>query len=121
MATAWPADVPYEFERNSYAEGRVDNRVRSPTDAGPEKTRPRTSRTLRTFAGSILMSSAELDRLDTLYDTTLASGSLPVELPVPREPDADPRPTVRVRFVEPHEATNVGGDLYEVSVTLVEV
>lgn len=78
----WPADLPQLPLGAGYEEGIVDNVIRSPVQAGADKTRPRWTRLRRTRAMSLLMTTAQKISFDTFMDT-IGGGSLPFIFPDP--------------------------------------
>lgn len=93
MAT-WPATLPQCFERGNVERQYADNRLRSPVDVGPAKVRRRSSLNVGVLAGTMIMTQAQKDTLDTFVDSTSGSGVLSFDFPDPESAGA----TIEVRF-----------------------
>jgi hypothetical protein len=77
MPDVWPISLPDSFTFESYGEGIADGRLRSQTDTGPGKIRPRSSAMPEPLSGQMAMTGAQLETLRTFVKTTIAGGSLP--------------------------------------------
>lgn len=92
----WPASLPQKFLSSGFQRQYPDNRMRSDNDAGPAKVRRRSSLNVYTISGSMVMTQAQVDTLDTFINTTLGSGVLNFDFP---DPD-DAVVTIDVRYGE---------------------
>ena len=63
MPADWPDTLPQRLFVNGSQEGAADGRLRSKTDTGPGKSRPRSSAMPRPLAGTMRMNGAQLDIL----------------------------------------------------------
>src|SRR5215207_10310859 len=81
MPETWPVGLPQCFTFDSLATGLADNRLRSQTDTGPAKVRPRSSAGPRPLSGQMVMTHAQIATLETFVETTLLGGSLPFTFP----------------------------------------
>lgn len=77
MPDAWPSSLPDSFTFESYGEGIADGRLRSQTDTGPGKVRPRSSAMPEPLSGQMVITGAQIETLRTFVKTTLRGGSLP--------------------------------------------
>ena len=111
---SWPTSLPQRLSQRGYRESLADNVIRTPVDAGPEKRRQRFTAAVRPLSGSMIMTNAQLDTMMTFFDTDIASGSLAFDFNAPR----DQATTLSVVLQRPPAWTNLGGDSYEVNLTL---
>src|SRR5215207_710173 len=81
MPDTWPVGLPQCFTFDSLATGFADNRLRSQTDTGPAKVRPRSTAGPRPLSGQMVMTLAQIATLETFVETTLLGGSLPFTFP----------------------------------------
>lgn len=115
MTAAWPLANAL-IDQSGYKEGILgDPSVRSTMDSGPPKSRSRYSAVVYTFEGTISeLTSANVDTLFTLYDSTLVFGSLPFTWVHPRTAAA-----VTYKFQERPSIVSVMGVSYQVSIKLM--
>ncbi len=109
----WPASLPQKFSRNGYAEKRNVGTVRSKMDTGPDKVRRRFTAVPTTLAGSMKMTTAQTQTLDTFYQQTLAEGSLVFDWVHPRTGAA-----VSMRMLEPPDVRDAGPDRWAVNMKM---
>ena len=81
MPASWPGTLPQNLQISGNLESMPDGRLKSQTDTGPGKMRPRSSALARPLAGVMFMSAAQLAILDTFVTTTLSLGTLPFTFP----------------------------------------
>lgn len=94
MAVAtWPEDLPQTFDRESYSSGVPDNRIRSQSDVGPAKMRPRASRAAAPIRGDMVMSTSQKNDVLLPFIAEVGQGILPFWFP--SQESGDP---VLVRF-----------------------
>lgn len=79
----WPVDLPQFVERQGFSEGFADGRLRTKMDAGPAKTRRRSSSAARPIQASVRVSVDGKMRLKRFWDEDTASGALPFLMPDP--------------------------------------
>lgn len=113
MTVAWPSDLPQTLLIDGNSFGTPDGRLRSQTDTGPAKVRPRSSAMVQPVAGTMLMTSAQLAILETFTGPSgdSAGGSLPFTFPAPYGGG-----DWLVRFADSLPGKqNLGGDTWQVS------
>lgn len=114
MTATWPGTLPQTLQISGNQEGIPDGRLKSQTDTGPGKIRPRTSALGRPLSGNMLMTRAQIDILVTFVSSNLSGGSLPFVFPVTVGVG-----TWLVRFAGTLPSwSNLGGDTWQVSLML---
>lgn len=119
MPATWPSTLPQYLQIPSNQFQTPDGRLKSPTDTGPGKIRPRTSALGKPFSGNMLMTGAQLATLDTFVSISGDSvgGSLPFTFPAPYGGG-----TWLVRFAATLPTkVNMGGDTWQVSLALEQL
>ncbi len=115
MVDAWPAGLPQCF-MVGYADGEGDGRIEYQPDIGPPITRQRSAAVVRSIAGSMRMTKAQLGILHTFFSVTIAGGSLPFSF-------ADPTfgGTVLVKFPKGGQPTwqQTAVGVYRVNISLM--
>lgn len=111
MAT-FPASLPAPA-LNTLRESPPNNTIRTEMDKGPKKSRRRTTANIRPISFMLKLSPAEVDTLDTFYDTTTFSGADSFTYTHPRT-----AATVTARFTQPPEYSEVEGVIYNCSLSL---
>lgn len=91
---AWPGTLP-ELEIGA-TERRQSGFLRSTTETGPYKQRPRFTKTARFLSGTILIDEAQRATFDTFYNTTIDEGSGEFDFTDPADGS-----TASVRFTAP--------------------
>lgn len=115
VAAVWPLTLPQAILLESLEDGIPDGRIRTKTDVGPGKTRPRDTTAVRPIVGSMLMTDAQWAILETFVTVELLSGSLPFTIPDPKPPHA----AILVQFGATLPRKNpVSGTKYRVSLDL---
>lgn len=116
----WPITLPTIALRDSYQElQQKGSAIRSPMDAGPPKQRNRYSATLKPFAVTYEMTSAQADTFWTFYRDTLGNGALSFDgLPHPRTQAAV---TLRCDVSTEPTVTPTGWDSYAVALKLEQL
>lgn len=110
----WPTALPQRYRVEGNAESIADGRLKSQTDAGPGKLRPRTSARPDPLTVTLRMTAAQLDILAAFVRDDLGRGTLPFLVPAARG-----AATWLVRFADSLPAwVNVGGDRYNVTLSL---
>ena len=112
----WPATLP-QIEIGA-EESRQTGFIRSPTDQGPGKQRPRFTAVSRFASGTIFMDSTQKATFETFYQTTLGQGGDEFSYT-----DPFTATSVTARFVSPPSAQILlggtpDGSLWRVSVSL---
>lgn len=92
----WPATLPQTFDQTSYSEASPDMVVRTKMDTGPVKIRRRFTAAPYTLSGSMKLTSAQTNTLDTFYTTTINGGANSFTFTHPRK-----LTTVTCRFTAP--------------------
>lgn len=77
----WPTTLPQRSQRPGYSRAMGDARQRTPTDAGPGKTRRRLSFVPDPTKAVILMSTEQREIFEHFTDETLDGGTLPFLFP----------------------------------------
>lgn len=103
MSADWPVTLPQAFKVGSYVPGIADNKLSTPMDQGPAKSRRRAVIPSRIDRGSIDVTATEWATLRAFYETTLKSGTLQFTMFDPLG-GADRE----VRFASPPEASQNG-------------
>lgn len=115
---AWPASLPPLAELEGYQETPPFLALRSETDAGPVKTRPRYSTGPARLTGRLLLTAAQAQALRAFFLATLKGGALAFEAQQPRTGEA-----ARFRFLRAPELAHLaeGGGLWRASLELEEL
>jgi hypothetical protein len=115
----WPSNIPQVFQKNSFDEAPRSGVIRTEMETGAQKVRRRFTATVTEWAGSMIMTTAELTSFRTFYKTTSAYGSLRFNFPDQFNLSG---PTVEARFLvdgNPYSIRQDGETLdWEVSFTL---
>lgn len=112
--TDWPATLPQRFERRGYKESPADNRLSAKTDTGPPKKRRRSTAGIKIHSGTMKMTRAQTELLETFYYDTIQE-VLTFNFPHPRK---DGQAVVTFGDWEIVEET--GPDTWRVAITLEE-
>ena len=115
MVATWPATLPQRYRVDGNQEAIPDGRLKSQTETGPGKMRPRTSALGRPLAVTLRMNNAQLDILDAFIADDLGRGTLPFNIPAPRGAGTW---LVRFRASGLPSWVNVGGDRYNVTLAI---
>jgi len=109
MATEidWPEGLPGPGIE-SFRDEPTSNVVRFAPDVGPRKVRRRMTGRVRRCAFDMLLTTAQLDALETFFYETLAE-ALTFNWTHPR------LGSIEVGFVEPFKITGVSGEMHRVS------
>lgn len=83
---SWPKTLPQSVLYNGYAEETGDVRLRTPTESGPGKIRPRFSRTIDPMRCSMMLTLEQKEILKAFVKVDLKLGSLPFSFPKPQYP-----------------------------------
>jgi hypothetical protein len=75
MPEVWPQALSDKLKRDSFAKEPIDSRIHTTMDIGPSKTRRRETKKLFIVRGTIWVTSAEHDVLETFVESTLAGGT----------------------------------------------
>lgn len=81
MPATWPGTLPQTMQISGYQETIPDGRLKSQTDTGPGKMRPRSSALGRPVVGTMFMDSDQLDTLQSFVASDLGGGTLPFDFP----------------------------------------
>lgn len=118
MAENWPADLPQCFLDGTVNLTLGDGRLRTPTDAGPAKSRLRSSAVSDFVTGDMKMTRDQKNSLMTFFKTTVLQGD-PFNFP-----DFDAGPTsggtdILVRFGNSvPSGQKIGGGYWIMSIEL---
>ena len=117
----WPDDVPHEFLARGFQGDFGRNTLFSAVDQGPPKRRPQLTANTRRWSGVISMTWGQVEMLQEWYDDTLKGGTLAFDFPAPARAEGSDD-TVHVAFAQNGRPRylNVGGDTWEVRMTLAE-
>lgn len=114
MAETWPEELPCRFIRGTQVQQLGENALRSQTDSGPDKVRPRSTAVPGKLSGRMRMTTAQKAALVVFYRETLLEGTLAFTLPVLGEPAP-----LLVRFAkDPPSWTDVAPDRWDVELSL---
>lgn len=114
----WPTELPNFATPNGYQESLGENSIRSAMELGPAKVRRRSTFTPRTISFTQVLTSEQIQDLETFYLVTLVNGSLPFTMVHPR---TGATITTAV-FAEPPTFTpQGGGNYFEVSYKLTQI
>lgn len=81
MRPQWPAALECREERDSFVIQEQDNVIRSPTETGPGKTRPRETRAATNVQFALLLDNVRRDILMTFYRDDTHYGTLSFDSP----------------------------------------
>lgn len=111
---AWPAGLPQKLFVSGYSHGFANVAIKSDMDAGPPKVRRRFTAGVEPVSGTIIVTSSQLDTLDTFYNTTTLGGTLRFSWTVPPAHYA----ACEMRFTDVPRWTAIDPENYEVSLAL---
>lgn len=115
MASArWPASLPQWALQRGFRSGGHKTNIRSEMGYGPAKVRRRTSSDTKPVTISIHVTQAQLDTLESFYNTTLEMGALAFEW-VDFETKTDP---VDYRFLSRFTTSVYGYDTWTIAMSL---
>ena len=113
----WPPkkEIQQKFEAKDYRQRLANNLVRT-SIPGYSRTRRRSRANPQPLQGVMLMTSAEIGRLETFYDSETTFGNMSFEFPNPYyDFDTMKQPEfLTVAFAAAPRWTSVGYDLYRV-------
>lgn len=112
---SYPASLPKPLS-NSYQAGGVDPWVEDRPEVGSARRRKRFTRSLKTFAFTLRLTTEQLATLKTFYETTLDDGVHSFSWTDP----ADSTVYI-VRFNERFGLRNISPNAWEASIALTEV
>ena len=92
----WPSTLPDAPLAEGLQETFADTTLRSQTDMGPAKTRPRSTAGIGKITLAYYLTTAQYAVLKTFYQTGLAGGSLRFDMTHPISSD-----TIACRFLKP--------------------
>lgn len=108
--TAWPSNIPDDFERDGYQETLANSMLTTNMDAGPPKRRRRFSADVKKMQGNIVMTDAEVALLETFYYTTIKQVN-PFTFTHPRT-----GVTISVVFTEPPSLVSFAPNYWRVGI-----
>jgi len=111
---AWDNSLPQYLVAKGYGQSPPAVTIKSEMDAGPAKVRRRFTAGVSPVSGTMIMTAAQLATFDTFFNTTLLGGSLRFSWTKPPVHSA----ACEMRFTEVPNWTSLGGDNYEVSLSL---
>ena len=114
MIPAWHTDLPENLFVSGYGQSLPAVTIKSEMDAGPSKIRRRFTAGVEPVSGTMVLTAAQLATFDTFFNTTLLGGSLRFSWTKPPVHSA----ACEMRFTEVPNWTSLGGDNYEVSLSL---
>lgn len=100
----WPSGLPQKPLVDGYQETLPNQTLRTEMDAGPAKTRRRTTAAVRSINAAYILTATELASLETFYLQTLSGGALSFLWPRPRGTG-----TWRCRFKKPPAIAAMNG------------
>ena len=74
-AISWPATLPQYVLQDGFEFGGRDDSIRTPSDIGSPKVRPRSTATIYEFPASFELTAAQFTILETFFDTTTSRGT----------------------------------------------
>lgn len=77
----WPTDLPQSMLVEGFETNQRDGRLRSSTDIGPPKMRPRTSAAIKPVSGVIRCTQDQTARLERFWAEDTRGGILPFMIP----------------------------------------
>lgn len=80
-AAIWPTTLPQKLLIEGFAEGMANNRIRSSTDVGPAKVRPRSTAAPRTMVGAMAVTTDQLAILRDFLEVDVIQCSSPFSFP----------------------------------------
>lgn len=110
---AWPASLPQRPDVSGYSEKPQSQVTRSEMDAGPAKSRRRFTAGTTDLAWAAVITGAQIATLESFYDSDIAAGALPFDMPHPRTGD-----TITVRMKSPYSLSALGGTRYKLEMTI---
>lgn len=113
----WPASLPQCPLASGYSETPQSQVTRSQMDAGPTKTRRRFTAGTAKVPFACHLSLEQIDTFEAFFDSDIAAGALPFDIPHPRTRAIVP---VLISGDSPYELTPIGGGAthYRLSMTL---
>lgn len=112
---SWPSSLPLP-DVPGYQEIMPNAVIRTAMDVGPEKVRRRTTAAVRRFRLSYSMTNAEVETLNTFYNTTIEGGVLTFTMDNPRT-----GVTKTYRIQSPPEVTTITGIYFRVNCSFEEL
>jgi hypothetical protein len=109
----WPEDLPAAPLAEGFQETWPDLTLRSQTDMGPAKTRPRSTAGVGKLLLAYHLTAAQYGVLKNFYQTDLAGGSLRFDMPHPVG-----GATVACRFIKPPAPLAVTSERFKVMLEL---
>lgn len=114
----WPLTLPDVFLVDGFQESPPDILIRTKTDAGPSKVRPRYTTGPRAMTGTVSMTKAQLGSFDTFYRDTCRGGELPFDWSDPRQGAGTP---ATFRFLKVEYSPHSKPSQWRVALTLETV
>lgn len=112
---AWPSTLPQTFSgSNTYQETPQNVVLRSTMDLGITKVRRRQTRSESKVSGVLILNELQTSQFSIFFSETLKGGSIPFSGHLTRE-----GVTQNYIFAEEPSISHVGGNYYEVSMTLI--
>ena len=112
---SWPISLP-DANVSGYQETFPDTVIRSTMDVGPDKIRRRTTAAVRKFRLSYDLTRAEVETLNTFYETSVEGGALPFTMKSPRTED-----TETFRFMAPPDVSAMSGVHFRATCSFEEI
>lgn len=110
---AWPGSLPQRMKLDGNSMKSTFGTQRTAMDSGPEFTRPRYTAVPIAVRGSILLSVAQYNTLETFFHDTLVEGSDTVDWVHPITEAA-----VTMRFLDAPDYRVISGDTIEAALSL---
>lgn len=114
MAEIWPQALPCGFIGGTMNHQLADTTLRSDTDTGPGKTRPRSSAGVEPLSGQMALTTEQWATLSQFYKGTLRGGALPFSFPL-----IGYMPAPLVLFREPPQRRRAGANAWIATIELV--
>lgn len=111
---SWPSDLPQEFDQEGFGSGPPDNVLRTPVDAGPQKSRKRFTSAPTPLTGNMIMTNTQLESFKSFLKT-IGDGALRFTFPEL----TDPTNTVYVKFTSRPQWVPARGGNWNVTMNMI--
>lgn len=109
----WPVSLPDAPLAEGYQENPVNNNITTQMETGPAKKRRRYTEPIFNFICGLVLTSDEVDILETFYFTTLEGGTLEFDWKHPRT-----RIAATLRFKTPYTVSAIDPNNFSVNMSL---
>lgn len=119
MATiTWPDELPQQLIAEGYQETTFANVIVDQYEVGPSGMRRRSTASIFSVTGTMVMTTDEWETLLAFYADVLLQGSLPFGLPEQGNCGESPAGEWLVRFVDVPTRSSKDTDLWDVALSL---